>query len=74
MGKDIFMYVLAGVLVTCAGLMVALLVFVPIPTENHDAIMLIVGTVLGWGGAIVTYYFGSSKGSADKTALLKAKE
>lgn len=71
MGKDIFMYVLAMTLVGCTIGIVCLLVYVPVPAENHDAFMLIIGTVLGWGGATVTYYYGSSKSSAEKTELLK---
>lgn len=71
--KDLFMQILATLLILCTVGMVCLLVFVPIPKDNHDAIMLIIGTLLGWGGATVTYYYGSSKSSADKTELLAAK-
>jgi uncharacterized membrane protein len=74
MGKDIFMYSFALILVGCVIGIVCLLVYVPIPKENHDAFMLIIGTLLGWGGATVTYYYGSSKSSAEKTELLKEKE
>lgn len=70
MGKDVFMYSLAVILVACTIGVVCLLVYVPIPKENHDAIMLIVGAVLGWGGTTVNFFYGSSKGSAEKSELL----
>ena len=36
------------------------LYFIPIPSGNRDALMLALGIVLGWGGAVVTFEFGSS--------------
>lgn len=42
----------------------------PIPVSGHDALLLILGTLAAAFGAVVTYYYGSSKGSADKTQLL----
>lgn len=38
-----------------------------IKPENRDAIMIVVGNVMTWGGLIVGYWYGSSKGSADKS-------
>ncbi len=42
----------------------------PIPQSGHDALMLILGSLTIAWGSVVAYYFGSSKGSADKTQLL----
>jgi hypothetical protein len=71
MKKDIFLYILSMFIIGCAVGIVCLMVFVPIPKENHDAVMQISGSVITWGGAIVGYWVGSSKGSADKTDILK---
>jgi hypothetical protein len=61
--------VLAAVLIT--ALMILGLFFVNIPENNKDMVNIIVGVVIG--GAFQTLYnwrFGSSKGSADKTAAM----
>lgn len=47
-----------------------LLFFKDIPADNKTAIMLLLGNVMGWGGSIVNYEFGSSKGSDRKTEML----
>ena len=47
------------------------LFFINVPSDNKDMVNIIVGIVIG--GAFATLYnwrFGSSKGSADKTAAM----
>lgn len=39
---------------------VVLLFFVPIPEGNREAALIAVGLLLGWGGTVVSYEFGSS--------------
>jgi hypothetical protein len=41
-----------------------------VPQSGHDALMLILGSLASAWVSVVAYYFGSSKGSADKTQLL----
>jgi len=65
--KDIFMYALAGLIMLLLFLFVVVLIFRPIPVENKELLYLATGLVLGWGTSIIGYFFGSSKGSADKT-------
>jgi hypothetical protein len=44
------------------------------PAENKDAIMLSLGALLAAFATVTGYFFGSSKGSADKNdALLKTE-
>lgn len=38
--------------------------------KYDDAVMLIIGALIGAFSTVVGYFFGSSKGSADKTELL----
>jgi hypothetical protein len=45
----------------------ALLVFFPIVQENKEIVFTGLGVMLGWGGAVVMFNWGSSKSSADKT-------
>lgn len=37
-----------------------LLFFVTVPIQNRDAMMLALGLVLGWGGAVVQSEYGAS--------------
>jgi hypothetical protein len=34
--------------------------FVPIPESNREPLLLPLGLVLGWGGTVIGYEFGSS--------------
>jgi len=38
----------------------ALLFFVQIPEGNREPLLLALGLVLGWGGTVISYEFGSS--------------
>ena len=68
--KDINLYILAWtVVIGFFGLMAALMK-INLPVENIGPVNQLFGT-LGTGfGLVLGYFFGSSKGSADKTALL----
>ena len=39
-----------------------------VPVENQNVINVALGVILGLSSTIVTYYFGSSKGSSDKSS------
>jgi hypothetical protein len=52
---------LLGLVALIGGLLgLAGLYFVPIPEANREPLLLALGLVLGWGGTIVSYEFGSS--------------
>lgn len=36
------------------------LFFFDIPTENKDLVNILLGSVVGWTGSIVAFYFGST--------------
>lgn len=62
--------ILGSIAVLIGGLIIAALIYVPIPGENKEPLMLALGIVLGWGGMVFGFYFGTSQSSADKTELL----
>jgi len=68
--KEISQYVLAGMVAVGFFVLIILLVKVEIPEANSDVLNLVVGALIGSFTTIVSYFFGSSKGSSDKTKML----
>lgn len=68
--KDIYMYFLGGIIVLATFGIVGLLVFKDVPAGNKDALMLICGQLVAGFLAVINYFYGSSKGSSDKTAIM----
>ena len=46
------------------------LLFVEIPEGNKEILYLLAGAIIGAFGTAVSYWLGSSNGSAQKTALM----
>ncbi len=70
--KDLNLYVLAWtVVVGFFGLCGALL-FRAIPDGQSDIVYVLFGGLVTGFSTVLAYFFGSSKGSADKTALIAA--
>lgn len=55
------------------GALAALYVF-PIPAENKDLIVFMLGQLSGFTGAVVAFNFGTSRGSSEKTALMARRD
>lgn len=72
--KELIQYIFAAVLMILLFSIIALLIFKDIPYENKDVLNIGLGVVFGWGSMIVSYFFGSSKGSADKNQLINKQE
>lgn len=68
--KQIFMYSLAGLLVVSILVLVGVLMFKPLPEPNKSILEIIMGSLISAFMAVVSYFFGSSKGSADKTQMI----
>jgi hypothetical protein len=69
--KEVFMYALGALIVLGFFGTIGVLMFVELSPSVHDALMLLLGVEATAFGAVVNYFYGSSKGSADKTAMLK---
>jgi uncharacterized membrane protein len=67
--KDIFMYVLGALIVLGTFVLIAMLLIYR--TEMTDVINITIGSLLAAFGLVVGYFYGSSKGSADKTDMMK---
>ena len=63
-------YLLAVVIVAGFFTLLGLLIFRQLPEDSSGVIFMLFGALSAAFGAVVQYFFGSSKGSADKTELL----
>jgi hypothetical protein len=71
--RDIHMVILAWVIVSGFFVLLGFLAFKGIPEINRDLMNLAVGALLGCFSTVVGYYFGSSKSSSDKNAIIATK-
>jgi fluoride ion exporter CrcB/FEX len=69
--KDTFQYVLGGIISVGFFILLGLLIYKEIPVANNDTLNLVIGGLLGAFSTIVGYFYGSSKGSAEKNEILK---
>ena len=65
-GKDLFQYILGGLLVAGFFSLLILLVLRVVPAENKDLLNIVVGALIGSFTSVVGYFYGSSAGSAAK--------
>ena len=66
--REIFMYVLGGLIVLGFFITLFYLIYTGI---YQSTIQLVVGALIAAFSAVVGYFYGSSKGSADKTEIMK---
>jgi len=67
-------YILAWVIVIGFFLLCYFLMKAPLPQGSNEVVFMLFGALAAAFGAIVQYFFGSSKGSAEKTELLAKSE
>ena len=67
------MYALGALVVIAFFVLILALVKVEIPLPNEKILYLVVGALVGSFNQVTNYFFGSSKGSKDKTDLLANK-
>jgi hypothetical protein len=71
--RDVFMYVLGGLITLCFFTVLYLLIYNAMPEANKEVLYLAIGALIGFEGAIVSNFYGSSAGSAQKTDILAGR-
>jgi len=74
MNKDLYQNILGTAIGVILVIMLTLLFLVDIPQNNMNILLLIIGALISSFTTVVQYYFGSSKGSADKDKILRNTE
>ncbi len=72
--RDINQYILAWVIVSGFFGLTSLLVFKTVPQDSSGVVFMLFGALSAAFGGVTQYYFGSSKGSSEKTELLAQAE
>lgn len=70
MARSTQRFVLASAVLLIGAAICAALIWRDIPERNEAILNVALGFVLGWGGAAVNFYFGTSEGSAHKSDIL----
>lgn len=72
--KQKHMEMLGYIVVGAFIVVIFLLVFVPIPEASKDVLFTLLGALVVQFKDVYSFWFGSSKSSAEKTELLTKKE
>lgn len=72
--KELYMYVLGALFAVGFFVVLGLFIFQEVPPSNATALNILLGVLASGIMTVLTYFFGSSKGSADKTELLNKEK
>jgi len=72
--KNIFKYVLGGLIVIGFFTLCVFLLKLEVPNGNKDLFNLLVGALIGSFATVVSYFYGSSLGSSEKNKMLMKKD
>jgi len=68
--KEILHYCLAGIVVMMALIIIVGLFYLQVSESNKDLFNITAGIVLGGFTTVISFFFGSSQGSKDKTEAM----
>jgi hypothetical protein len=68
--KDVFQYALAGIVILGFFVVVYLMLYATIPVANQGPLNIIVGGLITGFATVISYFFGSSKGSQAKDDII----
>lgn len=66
--KEVYQYVLGAIIVLCFFGVIVVMIF--IQPRSNDVLNTIIGVLGTISTMVATYFFGSSKGSADKNEMI----
>lgn len=75
--KEIFKYVLGGLISVGTFVLIGMLVWLIIKHPEsplRDVLVMAIGALIASFGTVVNFFYGSSKGSEDKTEILRGKQ
>ena len=72
--KEAYMYILGALICAAFFVVVWLLIFNAVPVDNQTLLNIALGALIAKFGDVIAYFFGSSKGSADKTELMNKQD
>ncbi|MFH1491139.1 MAG: hypothetical protein ABII06_19705 [Pseudomonadota bacterium] len=72
--RDLNLYVLSWLVIVGFFVLLGFMYFTVIPMDNVGPVNQLFGALAAGFGMVLQYFFGSSKSSADKTALLAEKK
>lgn len=67
----IFQYALGGLITLSVIAVIIVLIFADLSPSVKDALLILLGVLASGFMAVINYFYGSSKGSSDKTDLIK---
>ena len=70
-GRDIFMYILGGLIVSAFFAVIIVLLTVEMPKLNENMLYILLGALVAKFGDVVSYFYGTSKSSSDKNAMIE---
>ncbi len=68
--RDTNLYVLAWTMIACFFILVGILLFNPVPQDQSGVIFMLFGSIATAFGSVISFFFGSSRGSQAKDVLL----
>ena len=72
--KQIYQYVLGGLIVAMFAGIVMMLVKSQLDESVKDPLLVLLGVLAGAFKEVIGYFFGSSKGSSDKNDIMQKKQ
>lgn len=69
--KEIYMYALGALIVLAFFTTVYMLINVSMPESNENMLYILIGMLSAKFSDVVSYFYGSSKGSADKQNIIR---